>query len=275
MLEFGNRKKVQLPELGLGTWRMGGGFTPDHSGDDFYTDIVRKAIDMGYSMIDTAEMYGSGNAEMIVGKAIGEKGAFIATKVSQSNLRYDDVLRAADRSLERLGVGAIDLYQVHWPSDKIPLGETMRAMEKLVDEGKIRYIGVSNFDAQLLDDARSCLSHEDVLTDQVSFSLVDRSPEYELMDYCREARVGIIAYEPLARKKVFSGRQGKLLSSIAARYGKTSAQVALNWILCKGGLPIPKSSDPTHLEENLGACGWRLTEKDVRLLDDTMAEDGH
>lgn len=275
MLEFGNRKRVQLPELGLGTWRIGGGFTPDHSRDDYYADVIGKALEMGYSMIDTAEMYGSGNAEQIVGKAIRDREPFIATKVSQSNLRYEDVLKAADRSLERLGVSAIDLYQVHWPSDKIPLRDTMRAMEKLAEEGKVRYIGVSNFDAQLLDDARSCLSHEDILTDQVSFSLLDRSPEYELLDYCRTAGVGIIAYEPLARKKVLSGRYGRLLSEIASRYGKTPAQVALNWILCKGGLPIPKSSDPAHLEENLGACGWRLSEKDVRSLDEEMAGDNH
>ncbi len=271
VFEFGSKRKLKLPEVGLGTWRIGGSFTPDHSNEDAEVDAIRKAIEMGYSFIDTAEMYGAGNAEKLVGRASAGKDVFIATKVSQSNLRYDDVMKAADRSLKRLGVHKIGLYQVHWPNDSVPLRETMRAMEKLVEDGRVEYIGVSNFDAQLLDDARSYLSREDVVTDQVSYSLADRAPEYELMDYARKNSIGIIAYEPLSRRKVLTGQTGQKLLQIAGRTGRTAAQVALNWLICKGAVPIPKSTDMAHLRENIGAANWRLAEEDVRLLDSSTA----
>ncbi len=267
VFEFGSGRKLKLPEIGLGTWRIGGGFTPDHSDDESSVRIVRDAVDMGYGLIDTAEMYGSGNAESIVGRAVEGKDVFIATKVSQSNLRYDDVIRSANGSLKRLGVKKIDLYQVHWPSDSIPLRETMSAMEKLAEQGKIDYIGVSNFDVQLLEDARSCLSREDVVTNQVSYSLLDRTPEYELMDYCRKENIGILAYEPLSRKRVLSGRIGESVLEVAGRTGRTPAQVALNWIITRGAIPIPKSTVTAHLLENLGSVDWRLSNDDMRRLD--------
>lgn len=264
---FGGEKQLRMPEIGLGTWRIGGGFTPDHSLDEYNVETLRKAIDMGYSLIDTAEMYGSGNTETLVGKAIDDREVMIATKVSQSNLRYDDVMKAAERSITRLGVDAIDLYQIHWPNDNIPLKETMRAMEKLVEDGRVRNIGVSNFDVQLMEDARSYLSRQDIVTNQVSFSLLDRRPECDVMDYCRKANIGILAYEPLARQKVFRGGLGVALAEVGGRHGKTQAQVALNWIICKGSVPIPKSTDVKHLAENLGAADWRMTANDMGLLE--------
>ena len=272
--EFGGRIKVKLPEIGLGTWKIGGSFTPDHSMDEQLAGIVGRAIDMGYSLIDTAEVYGSGNAEQIVGNALKGRNVFIATKVWQSNLKYDDVLGAAEGSMRRLGIKTVDLYQIHWPSDHVPLRETMRAMEKLVWDGKVKFIGVCNFDEHLLDDARSYLSREDIVTDQVSYSLLDRGPEDTLLDYCRKENIGIIAYEPLARKKVFGGMIGQALSTVAKKTGKTEAQVSLNWLICKGALPIPKSTDIRHLKENIGAAGWRLSEDDVMKLDKAAGETG-
>ncbi len=265
--EFGGRSRIVLPEIGLGTWRIGGSFTPDHSADESGLRSLEKALDTGYRLIDTAEMYASGNTEQLVGRAIKGRDAQVATKVWQTNLRYDDVLRSAEASRKRLGVKSIFLYQVHWPSDSVPLRETMRAMEKLVEDGKVMHIGVSNFDAELLDEARSCLSREDIVTDQVSYSLVHRDPELELMDYCRKENIGIIAYEPLSRRRVFAGRLGRAIAAVAERTGRTRAQVALNWIISKGAVPIPKASSPMHLEENLHAAGWRLPEREMKALD--------
>lgn len=267
--DLGGGRGLKLPEIGLGTWRIGGSFTPDHSEDKESAEAIAFALDLGFRLIDTAEMYGSGNSESIVGRAAKGRDVILATKVWNSNLRYDDLIKAADRSLGRLGVKTIDLYQVHWPNDSIPLRETMRAMEKLVEEGKIRHIGVSNFDAQLLDDARSYLSREEIVSDQVSYSLVDRTPEYELMDYCRREGIRILAYEPLARMKVLTGKTGRAIEAVAKKCGRTPVQVALNWIISKGAIPIPKSTDRKHLEENIRAAGWRLDPGDVRLLDGT------
>jgi diketogulonate reductase-like aldo/keto reductase len=266
-LEFGSREKVRMPDMGLGTWKMGGGTAPDTSNDERELDAIRTAIDIGYSFIDTAEMYGGGHTEELVGRAAEGKDVFIATKVWQTNLHYDDVLRAAEASLKRLRRKQIDLYQVHWPNDAIPLRETMKAMEKLVDDGRIRYIGVSNFGPELIDDARSHLSRCDIISDQVSYSLADRTPENGLTDYCRREGIGIIAYEPLSRGRVFRGRTGKILAEASDMVSRTRAQVALNWLISKGALPIPKSSRHDHLLENFGAAGWRLPEKVLKFID--------
>lgn len=269
-MSFGARTKITMPDIGLGTWRIGGSFTADSSQDVSEIAAVSKAIEMGYRFIDTAEMYGNGHSEELVGTAATDREVFIATKVWQTNLRYDDVLKAAGRSLKRLKRKYIDLYQIHWPNDSIPLRETMRAMEKLADDGIIRHIGVSNFGLELLEDASSHLSRHDIFSDQVSYSIADREPENGLTEYCRKHGIGIIAYEPLAKGKVFEGRKGRVLAEAAAMVSRTQAQVALNWLMCKRALPIPKSVDFSHLSENLGATGWRLPEKVMKFMDQSL-----
>jgi diketogulonate reductase-like aldo/keto reductase len=265
---FGKSEKIELPEIGLGTWKMGGSFTADTSRDAVEIKAIRHALSVGYRFIDTAEMYGAGHCEELVGRAIsGKKGVLIATKVWQTNLAYDAVIAAAERSLKRLGIETIDLYQIHWPNDAIPLRDTMRAMEKLKDEGKIRHIGVCNFGVELLQDAMSYLSHAEIVTDQVKYNIMDRSAEEELLPFCKKENIGIIAYEPLARQRVLSGSTGKRLKQIASRIGKTETQVALNYIITRGAVPIPKSSDPKHIEENFGATGWRLESRDMETLE--------
>jgi len=267
LFKFGKNEKFEVPEIGLGTWTIGGTFTADHSADASAVKSIQRAFDMGYSFVDTAEMYGAGHTEEIVGMALRGRKVTVATKVWQTNLHYDDVLSAARRSIERLGVNCIDLYQIHWPNDSIPLRETMKAMEKLVDDGLVRHIGVSNFDEELLEDAAGYLSHREIVSDQVKFSLIDREPLNGLLDYCRDNHIGIIAYEPLSRGKVLSGATGKVLASIARRKGMTPVQIALNWLISKGAMPIPKSTSPEHLLENLQAAGWRLSGEDVQKLD--------
>ncbi|MEM3851397.1 MAG: aldo/keto reductase [Methanomassiliicoccales archaeon] len=263
------KEGFDVPEIGLGTWKLGGTFTPDTENDKRDVAAIRTALEIGYRFIDTAEMYGAGHCEELVRQAVdGSEGVTIATKVWQTNLAYEDVLKSAQRSLKRLGVKTIDLYQIHWPNDSIPIRETMRAMEKLKEEGKIAHIGVSNFGVELLEDARSCLSKYEIVSNQIKFNLLDKAAEHDLLAYCKKEGIGIIAYEPLARGRVFTGRCGKVLNEIAARNGKTPSQVALNWIICSGAMPIPKSSDAVHLKENLGATDWRLYASDLKVLND-------
>ncbi len=249
----------KLPALGMGTWKL------DRRRG---AEALKAGLSLGSRFIDTAEMYGT---EDLVGEAIrGEEGVFVATKVSPHNLRHDDVLKACSRSLKLLGVKAIDLYQVHWPNPSIPISETMSAMEELVAEGKVRYIGVSNFSAGELKAAQEALKREEIVSNQVEYSVTARDPENNgLADYCRSSKVTIIAYSPFgsgglySRKRVFDG-----LEKIGARHGKTGSQVALNWLLSKGNVSaIPKANSVEHIRENLGSVGWKLDRKDIEAID--------
>jgi len=270
------RTGEKIAAIGLGTWRMGGGMSPDRSGDKKAIEAIRYAVRLGMNHIDTAEIYGGGHSEELVGEAVKEfrrDEVFIATKVWQTNLRYDDVLRACERSLRRLQTDYIDLYLIHWPNPSIPLQETMRALEKLYDYGRIRYIGVSNFSAKLVEEARSHLSHADVVANQVEYSLYERSIERDLMHYCTKTGVTIIAYSPLGHGRLVReissgrGRRARILKELAEKYSKTPVQVALNWVIWhEDVITIPKSIKKNHLEENVGAVGWKLDENDYKLL---------
>ncbi|MGH2405628.1 MAG: aldo/keto reductase [bacterium] len=253
---------VQLPEIGFGTWQYNGG-----------NDPLQKGVALGASLIDTAEIYGT---EGIVGQAIrGRRGhAFIATKVSGHHLGYDDVLRAADGSLRRLGVSQIDLYQIHWPDSNVPIQETMRAMEALVDDGKVRFIGVSNFSVEELREAEQAMTRHRIVSNQMEYSLLDRAIEPDLLPYCEAQRITILAYTPLAKGKLAAQRSVKhrhafeVLRRIAQDAGKTTAQVALNWCTAKAAvIAIPKAGSVEHVVENCGASGWRLTHEQLAELD--------
>ncbi len=257
----------KVPAIGLGTWMIGGGMTPDYSKDDYYVKIIRKAIELGMWHIDTAELYGDGHSEEIVGKAIKEfprDEVFITTKVKGSNLAYDDVIKAAKRSLKRLNTSYIDLYLVHWPNPLFPLKETMKAMEKLVEMGLIRYIGVSNFDVGLIEEARSYLSKNDIVNVQNQFSLLSRSDEKTVIPYCQKEGITYTAYSPLGKGTL---ARNEYLRKIGEKYGKTAAQVALNWIISiPSVITIPKAGKFEHLEENAGAMGWRLSKEDFEAI---------
>jgi diketogulonate reductase-like aldo/keto reductase len=270
------RTGEKIAAIGLGTWGIGGGMMPNYSADKQAIEAIRHAVKLGMNHIDTAEIYGGGHAEELVGEAIKEfarDDIFIASKVWHTNLRYDDVLRACERSLKRLQTSYIDLYYIHRPNPSIPLSETMRALERLYDEGKIRYIGVSNFSASLVEEARSCLSHADIVADQVEYSLYERSIERDLMPYCLREGITIVAYSPLGQGKLARelhdgrSRRARILMEIAERYSKTPIQVALNWVIWhEHVITIPKSIRREHLEENAEAAGWKLDEKDYKLL---------
>ena len=263
--ELGNTG-VMIPEIGLGTWRYRGGIEP-----------LRKGIELGATLIDTAEGY---NTEQVVGKAVkGIRGrVFIATKVSGRHLGYDDVLRAAEESLSRLGTDYIDLYQVHWPNSSYPMRETMRAMETLVERGLVRFIGVSNFYLDDLREAEAALRHVPIVSNQVLYNLNERGIEEDLLPYCKRNRITVLAYTPLddgnlaSKPRLMTSKKVKVLEEIAHETGRTTAQVALNWCTSRENvIAIPKSDSVERTIENCGASGWRLSEEHIDLLDEAFS----
>ncbi len=248
----------RVPEIGLGTWQYSGG-----------TEPLRRGIELGAYLIDTAEFYSTEGVVGRVAKGMRDR-VFIATKVSPSHFRYREVLAAADRSLRLLGTDYIDLYQLHWPNSSIPIEETMGAMEALADAGKVRFIGVSNFSVAEFQKAQAALSKYTIVSNQVEYSLADRSIEQDLLPFCQEKNITIIAYSPLARglRNLKYHDSAGVLARVAAETGKTEAQVALNWCIRHPNvIAIPKSNSLSRTEENCGASGWRLSEEHLRLLD--------
>ena len=256
---------VDVPEVGLGTWQYRGGVAP-----------LQRGLDLGATLIDTAEIYGS---EGIVGQAIrGRRDeVFLATKVSGQHLRHDQVIEAADASLKRLGVETIDLYQVHWPDRHVPIGETMQAMERLVEAGKVRYIGVSNFSRREVEAAQAALPHSRIAANQVEYSLQRRDIEADI-EFYREHQITVIAYSPLGLGELLSNRKRAdldVLRRVAGEAGKTPAQVALNWLLSRPGvITIPKSDRAERVEENCGASGWRLDREHIEQLEAAFPRQG-
>ncbi len=249
---------VLIPEIGLGTSSYHGS-----------AELLRKGMDAGALFIDTAESYGT---EPVVGQAVAaiRRRVFVATKVSPEHFRFTDVLRAADKSLERLGTDWIDLYQLHRPNAMVPIEETLSAMEQLVDAGKVRFIGVSNFSDAQLERARRATRKHPIVSNQVRYNVVDRSIESGLLEYCQTHGITIIAHSPFAHdfRRIVDCDPAGALASLARSTGKTMAQVAINWCLCKEGVVvIPRSNNTEHLLENCGASSWRLTVEQLQFLD--------
>jgi len=264
------KTSVDVPVLGLGTWGIGGHSSRYTGADTQAVQALRLGLDLGMLFIDTAEFYGHGHSEEIVAEAIAERreSVFLATKVSPEHFRYDDVLKACEASLKRLQVRYVDLYQLHWPSSSIPIPETMKAMEHLVNQGKIRHIGVSNFSVRQTRESQESLSKATVAANQVEYSLLDRSIETDLLKYCQKERITVIAYSPLAKSRIPKGGRGgkwQVLDEVAAGNGKTRSQVALNWLIAKEGVvTIPKAASIDHVKENAGAIGWTLSREDQK-----------
>lgn len=265
-----NRTEKKLPVLGIGTWKMG-------EDPDAEEDAIHTALENDMRFIDTAEMYGS---EWIVGNAIkGEKDIFLATKVSPNHFKYDDVIKACNTSLSNLGVKKIDLYQLHWPNHSIPISETMRAMETLVDDGKINHIGVSNFDVREMQEAQDSMKKYEIVSNQVEYSILVRDIEENgIQDYCNKNKITIIAYSPLARGAIFSSKYSGLLEKleqIGKVHKKNASQVALNWLISKKNVvAIPKAGNKKHVLENVGASGWELSLKEKAELDSLTERKG-
>lgn len=246
------RSGCDMPVLGLGTWELTG---------EKCERTVREAIELGYRHIDTAELYGN---EAEIGRAIKDADRsqlFITSKVKNSNLWSETLPQACQASLDRLGTEYLDLYLVHWPNEKIPLEQTMEGMQQLVADGKVRSVGVSNFDVKRMKEAMS-VSEQPICNNQVEYH--PYRARRKIPQFCKEHDIALTAYCPLARGKVL---KDKILKQIGSKYGKSPAQVSLRWLLQKGAIVIPKAGSKEHLKENMDLDGWELSSEDIEAVD--------
>ncbi len=240
-----------MPILGLGTWQLTG---------ETGVEAVRTALGLGFTLIDTAEMYGN---QKEIGKAIADtdrNSLFITSKVWHSHLHHDDVLSACDRTLKELGTDHLDLYLVHWPNAAVPMEETFQALKELVDAGKVKNVGVANFTVERLKKAR------DIAKIPITVNQVEYHPflqQRKLLAYCEEHDIALTAYSPLARGKVL--HDGTLLR-IGKKHGVDAAQVTLAWLRQRGIIAIPKASSEAHLQDNLASLSVELDDADMEAI---------
>lgn len=289
------RSGVEVTRICLGCWAIGGAGWDDVD-DGRSVETIRKALDLGMNFLDSAEGYGGGHSEEVIGQAVQgrREDAVIATKVSHSHLEPEALRTALDRSLASLKTDYVDLYQIHWPTSKTPVEVPLEEMMKLKDQGKIRAIGVSNFDVPLLERAVKVCQLDSL---QPPFSILWREIDAEILPFCREHQVGIISYSSMAqglllgkfpdrdaipgdirsKNVLFEGATFdkslnvvKSVCELAEKYGKTPAQVALNWVINVAGITsaIAGAKRPEQVEDNVGAMGWQLSDEDQNRLSD-------
>lgn len=261
---------VTLPKIGFGTWSLGGDSFPDPARDASSLAALHAALDSGYIHFDTAETYAAGHSEELVGRAvresnIGREKLFITTKVSPEHLAYDDVLKSCTASLRRLKMDYVDLYLIHWPSRGMNLPEAFRALNKLVHDGKVRHLGVSNFNLKQLKQSQE-LSETPIITDQVPYRLPDKSyVENGVLDYCQRNDILVTAYSPV---KFRSMRVNPTLQAVAEAHSASPFQIALAWLVNQPRvITIPMSFDPQHIRENFAAAEIVLTKDEMARLD--------
>ncbi len=250
--------------LGQGTWGMG----EDRRRHASEVAAIRLGLDLGMTLIDTADMYGSGGAEEVVGEAIeGRRAeAFVVSKVLPHHATRRGTLAACHASLRRLRIDCLDMYLLHW-RQRVPLEETLEAFHTLVQSGDIRHWGVSNFDTADMEELAALEGERggSVATNQVLYNPAERGIEFDLLPWCRSRRIPIMAYSPIGHGQLLANRT---LGRIAARRSATAAQVAIAWVLRQPGvLTIPKASGPDHVRENRAALDVRLTNEDLEELD--------
>lgn len=256
----------RIPLLGQGTWGMG----EFRSKRDTEIAALRLGLDLGMTLIDTAEMYGEGGAEEVVGEAIVNRRAevFLVSKVYPHNATRKGAVEACERSLQRLKTDYLNLYLLHWRG-AVPLSETLAAFQALRDSGKVHDYGVSNFDAHDMDEAILLPGGDEIVTDQVLYNLLNRGIEWDLRPWCRERGIVMMAYSPVehASDAQLALLNNRVLKRIAARHHATPAQIALTWLLQQDVVVIPKASKLEHVRENRGALEITLTEQDLKELD--------
>lgn len=252
---------TEVPALGQGTWHMG-----ERHGDRVAeAAALRLGLDLGMTLIDTAEMYADGGAEEVVAEAIAgrREEVFLVSKVYPHNAGGTKLAAACERSLKRLKVERIDLYLLHWRGS-IPLADTVQAMRRMQQEEKIRLWGVSNLDVEELEELGSAVA--DCATDQVLYNLQARGPEHDLLPFCAGRKMPVMAYSPVGQGGALL--RHRALATVAARHGLAPAQVALAWTLRRPGIiSIPKAVDPGHVKQNAAAREIVLTAEDERELD--------
>jgi len=290
------KTEVEISKIGIGVWQASDEW---HGDDDQVIKAVGTAGDLGVNLIDTAEGYGGGRSEQVLGKALSQLGRdrfVIATKVYGAHLRYDELQKAATMSMKRLGIDVIDLYQVHWPDpwEQIPMKETMKALEKLYLEGKIRAIGVSNFAVRDMEEARSYLSRTDIVSNQLRYNILQRNIEDEVLPYCKKEGITVLAWSPIAQGALSGKYTSKnyptkdvrienvlfteknmlevekvtaVLSRIAEIHSCTVSQVALNWLASNPiVVPIPGVKNPAQAAENAGSLDFKLSSQELSQI---------
>jgi len=251
-----------VPVLGQGTWPM----AEDPRLHDQEVAALRSGLDLGLTLIDTAEMYADGRAEELVGEAIAgrRKEVFLVSKVLPSHATRSGTIAACERSLRRLATDRLDLYLLHW-RETVPLEETIAAFESLIRSGKIRFWGVSNFDLSNMEELIELPAGDAVQTNQVLYNLTRRGIEYDLLPWCRERGLPIMAYSPIEQGRLLGHSTLRL---IADQHSATPAQIALAWVLRQEGvIAIPRASKPEHAQENRAALDIQLTQNDLYMLD--------
>jgi diketogulonate reductase-like aldo/keto reductase len=258
-----------MPKIGFGTWTIGGEGKADPAADKSSLNALRSALELGYTHFDTAEVYAAGHAEELLGRAIRDlhiprETLFITSKVSPEHLQFADILCCCENSLKRLGMEYLDLYLVHWPRQGMMLEEVFRALNQLVQDGKVRHLGVSNFNLKLLQKA-AALSATPLLTNQVSYSIPDRTYQNNgVLQYCQENDILLTAYSPVKRRNI---KSNPVLKAIAQARGTTHMQIALAWLAMQPRvIAIPMSSNPQHQAENLLAADLLLSEAEMKQL---------
>lgn len=249
-----------MPVLGQGTWRIGENRTRRNA----EVTALRLGLDLGMTLIDTAEMYGNGGAEVVVADALAGRRSeiFLVSKVYPHNATHEGTLEACERTLRRLKTDYLDLYLLHWRGT-ISLDETFEAFQSLRQSGKILDYGVSNFDVPDMEEAHATLGGIEIATNQVLYNLARRGIEWDLLPWCRSHKVPVMAYSPIEQ-----GRLLKRLTPLACALGATSAQIALAWLLRREGVVvIPKAATEAHVRENRAALDIVLTDEDLVELD--------
>lgn len=268
-MKFETLRGIQIPKIGFGTWKIGGEHTANLNLDGKSKAALHSAIEMGYTVFDTAESYAANHCEDLLGEVIHESRVqrerlFITSKVSPDHLEYQAVLEACEGSLRRLRTEYLDLYLIHWPNPKIKLEETFRALNKLVCDGKVRYIGVSNFNLRLL--RRSCmLSETPLFTNQVPLNLPNRKyVENGVLEFCQSTDILLTAYSPIKFRNL---NVNLTLKSIAEAHNATPAQIAIAWLIAQPRvITIPMSFTPMHQKENIDAADIELSEQEIQSL---------
>jgi diketogulonate reductase-like aldo/keto reductase len=256
-----------LPVYGLGTWEMGGRMEKDSTNDSLVITAIQSAIKEGITHIDTAEVYANGYTETLIGKAIlpfERKKLFLVSKVYENHMHYDDLIQACKNSLKRLQTSYLDLYLLHrYPN--MQLAEAMSALDTLKKDGLIKHIGISNFTLEHLKKAQGYTKNKIVAT-QIHYNLAYREAEKSgVLKYCQDNDVMVIAWRPLQKGMLLT--TNALLDTLCQKYKKTPAQIALHWLLSqKNVVTLSKTLNIHHLQENLGAIGWHMEEKDLKKL---------
>jgi diketogulonate reductase-like aldo/keto reductase len=260
-----NSHLLPVVPVGQGTWQM------ESDDPDAAIAALRRGVELGLTHVDTAEMYGSGAVERLVGRALGplRDQVFLASKVLPDNASRAGTIAACERSLRRLGTDRLDLYMLHWPGSH-PLEDTFAAFEELRAQGKILRWGVSNFDVPEMEAALRCAGPGRIACNQVLYHLEERAIEHRLIPWCRDHGVPVVAYSPFGAGRFPTPRspRGQALAEVASKHGATARQVALAFLLRQPGVvTIPKAAQRAHVEENAGAVGLALEADDVARLE--------